>query len=283
MWFSEVLPSVLGQYQFNWWDLNENGQPDSPGTDNYEYRWSLGDFKLPDIEYLSQMVDRSLHAPIHNEITAGVEHQLFKDLAVKLTYLHKKKTDLFGWAKYDLESGRYWYKLDQAPDWYVPFTTIVPAYGSFPEQQVTVYFMSENSPYESMVYIKTNIPEQFVKYNGLELAFDKRFSHGWSLGGSVTISKTTSQSCGDSPNDFVNTPGRDSYDVPFMLNSTEPSTCPTVSSLPFHELPAGLSLGPQPGNRSARRLGLSQQRRALVSLGNAGTEWHQKRTGFHQP
>ncbi len=217
MWFSEVLPAVMGQYEFNWWDLNQNGQPDSPGTDYYEYRWGLGDFKLPDIEYLSQMVDRGLHAPIHNEITAGIEHQLFKDFAVKMTYIHKKKTDLFGWAKYDLESGRYWYKLEQAPDWYVPFTTVVPAYGAFPEQQVTVYFMSEYSPYESMVYIKTNIPEQFVKYDGLELAFDKRFNHGWSLGGSLTLSRTTSQSCGDSPNDFVNTPGRDSYDVPFML------------------------------------------------------------------
>jgi len=134
MWFSEVSPAVMGQYEFNWWDLNENGQPDSPGTDRYEYRWSLGDFKLPDPDYLRKMVDPDLHAPVHNEFTAGIEHQLFKDFAVKLTYVHKKKTDFFGWGKYDLATEQYWYTLEQAPEWYVPFTTTVPAYGAFPEQ-----------------------------------------------------------------------------------------------------------------------------------------------------
>jgi len=217
MWFSEVSPAVMGQYQFNWWDDNGNGQPDSPGIDHYQYRWSLGDFKRPDPDYLRKMVDPDLHAPVHNEFIAGIEHQLFKDFAVKLTYVHKKKTDVFGWGKYDLATEQYWYTLEQAPEWYVPFTTTVPAYGVFPEQTVTVYFMSADSPYETMVYIKTNFPEAYTKYDGLELSFDKRFTNGWSLGGSATFSKTTTFTLGDSPNDFVNTPGRDGYDVPFIF------------------------------------------------------------------
>ena len=127
MWFSEVSPAVMGQYQFNWWDDNGNGQPDSPGIDHYQYRWSLGDFKRPDPDYLRKMVDPDLHAPVHNEFIAGIEHQLFKDFAVKLTYVHKKKTDVFGWCKYDLATEQYWYTLEQAQEWYVPFTTTVPA------------------------------------------------------------------------------------------------------------------------------------------------------------
>lgn len=216
MWFSEVSPAVMAQYEFNWWDNNGNGQPDLPGVDYYEYRWSLGDFKRPDPDYLRSLVDKNLVAPVHNEIVAGIEHQLFRDFAVKMSYVHKKKSKIFGWAKYDPVTQKYWYKLEQAPEWYVPFTTIVPAYGVFPAQEVTVYFMSADSPWDRMVYIKTNIPEQFVKYDGIELQFDKRFTHGWSLGGSVVFSKTTSFSCGDSPNDFVNAPGRDGYDIPFQ-------------------------------------------------------------------
>jgi len=216
MWFSEVSPAVMAQYEFNWWDLNQNGQPDAPGIDKYEYRWSMGDFKRPDPDYLRQLVDPDLHSPIHNELTAGIEHQLFKDLAVKLTYIHKKKTDFFGWGKYDFETGKYWYKLEQAPEWYVPFTTTVPAYGAFPAQTVTVYFMTLDSPYDRAVYIKRNFPEAFTEYDGVELTVDKRFTNGWSLGGSVVFSRTTTFTCGDSPNDFVNAPGRDGYDVPFM-------------------------------------------------------------------
>ncbi|MBC7362134.1 MAG: TonB-dependent receptor [Candidatus Aminicenantes bacterium] len=217
MWFSEVSPAVMAQYEFNWWDLNGNGQPDSPGIDRYDPRWGLGMFVRPDPDYLRSRVDKNLRSPVHNEIVAGIEHQLFNDFAVKLNYIHKKESKIYGWAKYDPDTKRFWYTLNQAPEWYVPFTTKVPAYGVFPEQEVTVYFMTKDSPYWKNFYLKMNIPEQFRKYDGLELQFDKRFSHGWSLGGSVVISKTTSFECGGSPNDFVNAPGRDGYDVPFQF------------------------------------------------------------------
>jgi len=217
MFFSAVSPAVMAQYQFNWWDLNGNGQPDLPGTDYYEYRYGLGDFTRPDPAYLRQLVDPDLSAPVHSEIIAGFEHQLFKDFAVKINYIHKKETNIYASAKYDPITQRYWYKLEQAPEWYVPFTTIVPAYGVFPEQEVTVYFMTYDSAYNRSINVQKNVPEQFRKYDGLEVQFDKRYSNGWSLGGSVMLSKLTELSCGNSPNQFLFAPGRDSNDMPFQL------------------------------------------------------------------
>ncbi|MGB4705295.1 MAG: carboxypeptidase regulatory-like domain-containing protein [Candidatus Saccharicenans sp.] len=217
MFFSAVSPAVMAQYEFNWWDLNNNGEPDMPGTDWYEYRYGLGDFTRPDPEYLRQLVDPDLRAPVHNEYMVGLEHQLFKEVAVKINYIHKKETRIYSSAKYDPVTGKYWYALEQAPEWYVPFTTIVPAYGIFPEQEVTVYFMTYDSAYNRSINVQKNIPENFRKYHGLELQFDKRFSHGWALGGSAVFSRTTSMEVNNNPNQFLFAPGRDSLDVPFQF------------------------------------------------------------------
>ncbi len=216
MFFSAVSPAVMAQYQFNWWDLNQNGQPDLPGTDYYEYRYGLGDFTRPDPDYLRRLVDPDLTAPVHQELIAGIEHQLFKDFAVKINYIHKKETKIYGSAKYDPVTQKYWYKLEQAPEWYVPFTTIVPAYGVFPEQEVTVYFQTYDSAYNRSINVQMNVPEQFRKYDGLEIQFDKRYTNGWSFGGSMVFSRLTELSCGSSPNQFLFAPGRDSNDVPFQ-------------------------------------------------------------------
>jgi hypothetical protein len=60
----------------------------------------------------------------------------------------------------------------------------VPAYGNFPAVDVTVYYLKADHPEE--FYRKTNLPDDMLKhrYHSFELSFDKRFSNGWSLGGS---------------------------------------------------------------------------------------------------
>ncbi len=202
--FSSVSPGVLENYQFNWFDLNGNGQPDSPGVDNYVPRNGLGQFTQPDRDYLISRVDPDLHAPYYDEIIASIDHELFKDFAVKLQYLYKHGSDFHGWALYDRESDQFWYNLDDAAQWWKPFTTTVPAYGEFPAQQVTAYFRTQDSPWNNQFFLQTNIPESKHNYHGVELSLDKRFSNGWSMGGSIVVSQHKMFTTGDSPNDFVN-------------------------------------------------------------------------------
>jgi hypothetical protein len=211
--FGDISPAVLAQYEFNWFDLNGNGALDSPGVDNYTPRNGMGQFTLPDRDYLISRVDPDLKAPYYDEVVASINHELFKNFAVKAQYLYKRGGDLRGWALYDRDTGNFWYNLDEAPNWWVPFTTVVPAYGEYPAQEVTVYFRSQDSPWNNQFYLQTNIPESKHRYHGFELSFDKRYADGWALGGSVVISKYRVQTAGDSPNDFVNGFGlsNDSY------------------------------------------------------------------------
>ena len=119
--------------------------------------------------------------------------------------------------------------LDQKPEWWVPFTTTVPAYGVYPAQDVTVYFPSVSSPWTNRFNLFTNISESSRKYNAVEITFDKRYSRGWSVGGSIVLSKTIGNNSGrggaahgfsggyDNPNWFVNREGRTDDDRPLAL------------------------------------------------------------------
>jgi hypothetical protein len=87
--------------------------------------------------------------------------------------------------------------------------------------------MTKDAP--EMLQILTNIPEAFRKYSGVDITFDKRFSKGWQLGGSVTISKAWGniaggygniwgyEGAGSSANWFVNQEGRQSDDRPLVI------------------------------------------------------------------
>lgn len=202
--FSSISPGVLENYMFNWFDLNKNGQPDSPGIDQYEPRYGLGQFTQPDRDYLISRVDPDLHPPYYDEIIASFDHELFNDFAVKLQYLYKHGNDFHGLALYDRATGRFWYNFDEASQWWKPFTTTVPAYNEFSEQKVTAYFRTQDSPWNNQFFLQTNIPESKHNYHGVELSLDKRFSNGWSMGGSMVVSQHKMFTTGDSPNDFVN-------------------------------------------------------------------------------
>jgi len=219
MWFSSVSPPVMAQYTFNWWDLNKNGTPDAPPTDKYEPTAGLGVFAKPTVEYLKSTVNKDIHPPLYYELTTAIQHELFKDFSVKLQYIYKKGWDFYGWALYDKATGKFWYKYENAPDWWVPFTTIVPAYGAFPEKQVTMYFISLNSPWNNQFTLQMNIPEMKRNYHGLELIFDKRYSNGWSLGGSIVLSRHRFFNTGGNPNQFTNGYGKDGTDRPITLKS----------------------------------------------------------------
>ncbi len=220
-----VPPLSWYGYDFFWWDDNHNGKPDLPGIDHYQVGYGETPLNMVSTGYLNS-VDPNVKVPYILEYTAGIEHELVKDLNVGLRYIHKDRKNVLASVLWDQSTNQYWYTYNQAPQWWVPFTTTVPAYGNFPAQQVTMYFLSNNAP--GQYYRLTNVPEGVMKYHAVELSFDKRLANGWQLGGSVTFSKTTgnypvgyaswaSFSTFTSPNSFVNTYGDLPYSRPIVV------------------------------------------------------------------
>ena len=212
MFFQTVHPFRPWFFAFYWWDLNENVQLDPPPVDKY---YPIDSPIRMVRDYWEKMIGKDVKAPYANEFTVSLQHELFTNFKVGLTYIFRDKKNIADSCLYDPDSDRYWYHYDLAPDWWVPFETIVPAYGPFPDQKVTVYFVSNNAP-AALFYAFQNIPEAMRKYQALEITFEKRMSHGWQLAGSITLSKNYGNYPGsygaswgwagacDTPNWFVN-------------------------------------------------------------------------------
>ncbi len=227
MYFNRVHPHQPASFGFYWWDLNGNQQVDSPGVDDYTYR--TGNVKMMDLDFTKKTIDPDASSPYYNEITASLNHELFKDFRFTLQYIYKNKVNAIDDVLYDPESGKYWYTYERATEWWIPFTTTVPGIGEYPDQQVTMYFMSQDSPYNNQFTQLTNVPEAKRTYQALELSFDKRFSNGWSLGGSAVWSVTKGNNAGaygsvwgfggayNNANWFVNRYGRTSEDIPLAI------------------------------------------------------------------
>lgn len=221
--FFSLHPFFDHYFDVNWWDLNNNGKLDSPPIDKY-VPWGASPTEM--LTYKELMGD-DVKSPYYNEITASIKHELVRDFSVGAAYVYKNAKKLFGAALYDIPSQKFWYSGDQAPQWWIPFTTKVPAYKNYPEQEVIMYFLSNNAPAQTT---KTaNLDKARHDYSGVEFSFDKRMSNGWQLYGSVTLSKTTGNTEGSAqgpiystdfknPNNLVNKDGgRTANDRPLYI------------------------------------------------------------------
>ena len=178
-------PIGARNFNFRWWDLNNNGQPDLPGVDQYEHYGSTP-LAMLSTAYLDA-IDPDIKITYDNEFTLSLVHEVADDLGVSVSYINKSRKNIMSMVLYDVDSGKYWNSYENAAEWWVPFTTTIPADGEFPASTVTMYFQSTDAPAEFNRL--TNIPEATHKYQALEFSFTKRMSHGWQLGGSVVISK----------------------------------------------------------------------------------------------
>jgi len=221
--FFSLHPFFDHYFDVNWWDLNNNGKLDSPPIDKYE-PWGASPTEM--LTY-KELMSGDVKSPYYNEITASIKHEVVRDYSVGAAYVYKSAKNLFGAALYDLSSQTFWYSADQAPQWWVPFTTKIPAYKNYPEQDVTMYFLSNTAPPQTTK--TTNLDKARHDYNGVEFSFDKRMSNGWQLYGSVTLSKTTGNTEGSAqgpiysrdfqnPNNLVNKDGgRTANDRPLYI------------------------------------------------------------------
>ena len=131
-------------------------------------------------------IDPDLTAPWVDQLNVMIEHELVSDLKISASYVYKDWKNSMSDRLYDLSTGRYWNTYERAPEFWVPFTTTIPAYGDIPAQTVKMYFLSKNSP--EQVTRLTKIPEAKRRYQALEFSFNKRMSRGWQMGGSVVLS-----------------------------------------------------------------------------------------------
>jgi hypothetical protein len=218
---SVSLFGATRSHSFHWYDENNNGIPDAPDTDGIldgnedTYTLYPEDYSAYNPESYKQRIAPDIQSPYTDELTVGLDRELFSDFSVRLTYLYKNKKNIFENVLYSPEMDKDWYTIQQDTEgWWTPFSTIIPGIDDYPNIPVTLYFPSENAPLPSERF--KNVPELNQKYRGFEIAFKKRFSANWQLDGSVTLSKSTgniglgylsssgSTTAADSPNYFVN-------------------------------------------------------------------------------
>jgi len=175
-------PVSPANFQFRWWDSNANGQPDLPGEDDYQFVLGATSPSYMIGEAYKDSIDPDVKIPYEHQFFIGLDHELFRDFGISLNYTYKTRRNELVSIYYDRSSGAYW-SFDK--DYFVPFRTTVPAYGTFPAQEVTVYFRKADHP--ELFLRTTNLPNDMLKqrYHAFELSFTKRMSHGWSLGGSI--------------------------------------------------------------------------------------------------
>lgn len=228
----KIHPLQWKSYWFGWWDDNGNGQPDAPSEgDNYEWYWTWSNPNELLRENWVTGVGEGIKSPYDQQFSVGIDHELFKNFKVGLNYIYKQKKNIIDDVLYDLDSGQYWYNPNESPgsQYWVPFTTTVPAEGDdFPATSVNMWFRSNDAP-SNWIYQVYNVPEAFRKYSGIEFSFEKRFAQGWQLGGSINYSKTWGNmqggygdihgytSAANNANWFVNWGGRTNEDRPVVV------------------------------------------------------------------
>lgn len=220
--FENVSPFYLRAVTYDWWDLNNNGAPDAPPEDKYNpHPSSVIQFSE---SYYKQKIYKDIDPPRWQELIFGIQHELVEDFNIGLQYIDKTLTNELSSLLFDVDNQRFLYTYELASEYWVPFTTTVPALGTFPEKKLTLYYPKNNHP--DWFSVLANVPDAKMRYQAFELTFNKRMSRGWQLGGSVVLSKAKG-TIGDNryafsygeitPNYWVNRDGKKALDRPLMI------------------------------------------------------------------
>lgn len=166
--FPESLnPNALSGKLMPWTDLNHDNiaQQNELGAPYAFYGGASG-----------VRLDPNIGRPHSDEITAGIQHEMGKDLAVTGTFYYRKNKNLLGQLNVAAP-------LDTA---YVPVNKAIPGGGT-----ITVY--NEKAEYVSKVdRVITNQPQFWENYKGIELTLKKRLSHNWQMLAGYTYSTAKS-------------------------------------------------------------------------------------------
>jgi len=155
-------------------------EPDGTPITGSEWPWSLP--ATTKIGYKNY----KLKAPYTDELTVGLERELFTDWSASARYIRKWDRNLIhavDAAQLDIDKLMSTGVLDWSKNW-IAKTGIDP----FDGKTVTFYSKINLSKIEQYI---VNPPGADRDYNGLEITLNKRFSHGWALNTSYVYGKST--------------------------------------------------------------------------------------------
>lgn len=173
---------------------------------------------------VSSQLDPNLKVPRIDEVTVGVEREIMADTKLGVRYIKKwdrniiEDMDMNALDMDALANGQIVWTN------YIPYTVTDP----FNDQSITFYGVDDTS-ITSAAYI-TNPPGAKRDYDGIEVTFDKRYSHNWQVFASYVYAYARGNrdltggysSLYDNPNTLTNVFGRDSrvYPHQFKLQGT---------------------------------------------------------------
>src|SRR3954447_14833617 len=116
--------------------------------------------------------------PYSDEVTAGIEHQVMRDMRVGAMYYYRTNRDQLGVRNRSVPSSAY-----------TPFTANIPG-GPNGATTMTVYNL--NPAFNGLQNnVLDNDPYLDTKYTGIEFTANKRFSRNWQMVAGLTIGKNT--------------------------------------------------------------------------------------------
>src|SRR5437588_131195 len=128
-------------------------------------------------------INSNMSRPYSEEVSAGYEKQLWRDLRVGATYYYRTKTNLYGTENAALSKSEY-----------VPITMLngQPIINPVTNQPMTLYSFQPSDPnkYGAFSNLVTNFPQlDNNSYNAVEFTAVKRLSHKWQILGGFTMQR----------------------------------------------------------------------------------------------
>jgi hypothetical protein len=211
---------------------HDHMNPASAYHDKISYYWDYEAEEWVEFEHIVHenlyTMDPNIKHPYMEQITLGIERELFKDASLSVTYIHRSWKDIIG-------------PVDRAANYdEVPIS--VSGYGDY-----TIYERTAETV-NTFDYLITNykagdnwiLLNPYRKYGGLEVLFNKRFSNRWQLMASYVYSKThgtidngTADDINygggtNDPNFYINADGNATYDPTHMIKIQASYLVPVV-------------------------------------------------------
>jgi len=170
----QAVTTGYWEIDYSWNDANGDKQPQTSEFGSIRYT-NIGQ---------AVKIDPNLKSPYTNEIVAGFERKLARDIGLSLNFIARKTT-------------RFWWSDNQAVN---PQTDYTPVQVQDPgpdgtigtsddKATLTIYNLAKDKVGVSQPYV-TQRPGYKTAYQGLELVFTKRYANRWQFMGAVTYGRT---------------------------------------------------------------------------------------------